>query len=279
MGHVTKMRWNDADAWIWSAAVAHPALVDLDTHQRTRALLATRGARSPDRKPRASPRHYLLRGLLVCGVCGRRMQGQINNGKPHYRCRYPEEYAVRTAHPRNIYLREDAIVAPLDGWLARVFEPVSLPATVEALYAAQDAGEAEAATVQAAHQKVAECDNKLARYRAALEAGTDPAVVASWVAEVTASRAAADAQLRATKTRRRISRQEIHSLVSALGDLLGTLHDADPADKGEVYQRLGLRLNYQPGSGCVHAEARVGPGMGVMECPRGDLNPHALIGH
>ena len=279
MGHITKMRWNDTDAWIWSTDAVHPALIDPDTHQRTQALLAARCERSLDRKPRATPRHYLLRGLLLCGACGRRMQGQLNNGKPHYRCRYPDEYALRLTHPRNVYLREDAIVTPLDAWLARAFEPATLPATVDTLYAAQDAGEAEAARIHATRRKISECDHKLATYRAALEAGAEPAVVAGWIAEVTASRAAADAQLRATKTRRRLSRQEIHALISTLGDLLGTLHDADPADKAELYQRLGLRLDYQPDSRSVLVEAQLGPGMGVMECPRGDLNPHALYGH
>lgn len=36
--------------------------------------------------------------------------------------------------------------------------------------------------------KLADCDRKLARYRAALEAGADPKVVTGWIAEVEAER-------------------------------------------------------------------------------------------
>jgi len=47
-----------------------------------------------------------------------------------------------------------------------------------------------------ARRQVAECDRKLARHRAALEAGADPAVVTAWIREVQAARAEAEAQLR-----------------------------------------------------------------------------------
>jgi hypothetical protein len=39
---------------------------------------------------------------------------------------------------------------------------------------------------------------------------------------------------------------EITTLVTAPGDLMQVLQDADPADKGEVYSRLGLTLAYTP---------------------------------
>ena len=52
------------------------------------------------------------------------------------------------------------------------------------------------------HAKVArtltECDRKLARHRAALEAGGDPALAATWGREVRAERAAAEAWLTRT---------------------------------------------------------------------------------
>ena len=39
---------------------------------------------------------------------------------------------------------------------------------------------------------------------------------------------------------------EITNLVAALGDLMQVLQDADPADRAEVYSRLGLTLAYHP---------------------------------
>ena len=52
-----------------------------------------------------------------------------------------------------------------------------------------------------------------------------------------------------------MSREQISELVHALGDIVTTLSDADPADKAEVYRQLGLRLTYHPDTQTVHAEA------------------------
>lgn len=49
----------------------------------------------------------------------------------------------------------------------------------------------------AAQTITAECDAKLERYRAALDAGANPAVVTSWIAQTQAERARAEADLRA----------------------------------------------------------------------------------
>jgi hypothetical protein len=47
----------------------------------------------------------------------------------------------------------------------------------------------------AARELLADFDRRLARYRAALEAGTDPTVVGQWIAEVATARQAAEASL------------------------------------------------------------------------------------
>ena len=53
------------------------------------------------------------------------------------------------------------------------------------------------------------------------------------------------------------------------------LRDADPADKAEVYSRLGLTLTYHPDEKRVAAEARPASIMYARECPRSGLNPRA----
>ena len=52
-----------------------------------------------------------------------------------------------------------------------------------------------------------------------------------------------------------MTREQIESVVTALGDILAVLRDADSADKAEIYSQLGLRLTYQPGQRIVRAEA------------------------
>jgi len=118
------------------------------------------------RETRPTSQPFALHGLVVCALCHRKMQGSANHGRAHYRCRYPNEYAIanKLDHPRNVYVREDQILGPLDGWLAQVFDPGQLDTTLDALEAAasstDDAGQAKA---QAAHRRLTECDTRLAR--------------------------------------------------------------------------------------------------------------------
>jgi site-specific DNA recombinase len=69
-GHVSRMRWNDAARWIWSTHLTHQPLVDQATYQAVQARIATQSPHS-SRTPRATPRPYLLRGRLNCGLCQR----------------------------------------------------------------------------------------------------------------------------------------------------------------------------------------------------------------
>lgn len=73
--------------------------------------------------------------VVVRGDCGRRLQGNWNNGRPHYRCRYPAEYAraKALAHPTTVYSRADHILPCLDGWLSTAFAADHLTATLTAL--------------------------------------------------------------------------------------------------------------------------------------------------
>lgn len=54
------------------------------------AVLAAK-TKAAERGPRRSPRPYALRGILFCGICGRRMQGSWNNDAAYYRCVFLRE--------------------------------------------------------------------------------------------------------------------------------------------------------------------------------------------
>lgn len=75
----------------------------------------------------------------------------------------------------------------------------------------------------------------LRQHRAALEAGADPVLVMSWINKIQARHASAQAWLQKPAGRRQLAREEITGLVTALGDLMQVLRDADPADKAKVY--------------------------------------------
>jgi len=70
-----------------------------------------------------------------------------------------------------------------------------------------------------------------------------------------------------------MTKEEIRSLVEALGHIRAVLTDAEPEDKAEVYRQLGLHLTYQPAQRLVRAETRLDPNSwGYGSCPRRDTN-------
>jgi site-specific DNA recombinase len=192
--------------------------------------------------------------------------GTAPGGSPRHRGGRRERYAIanKIGHPVNVYLREDAILDPLDTWLASAFAPHNIHTTITAMTRAQPDDHTERT-----RQKVKDCDTTLAGYRAALDAGADP--VTGWIAETQADRARAEAELHTTIEDKphRMSRTEIAHLVASLDDALTVLRHADPNDKAEVYRQLGLRLNYSPENETVRAEINLNTHRGVLVCDRG----------
>jgi site-specific DNA recombinase len=267
LGHQAKLRWNPEGDWIWSNQVVHEPLIDADTFADAQAAAAT-PARPVRRKPRATGRPYQLRGLIHCGVCQRRMEGTWAHDAARYRCKYPAEYALANEidHPRTVYVREDQILPPLDRWLAGLFAPSSLDATLDALIAAADEPDSGlAAAITAARRALADCDARIAKYRAALEAGADPVLVAGWLAEVQAERALLDRQLRDAPAPDSVRRDDLAEAVRRHADAVALLQRAHHQDKSRLYASLGLRLTYQPDQRRVLASCQPV----YQECVRG----------
>jgi site-specific DNA recombinase len=273
-GHVTKLKWNAEEQWVWSEAVVHEPLIDTETFGKAQAMLSANGRPAAQRKPRRTPRPYVLRHLLHCGVCERRMEGTWNNGRAHYRCKFPTEYALanRIEHPRTVYVREDHILAELDPWIGQIFDPAALEQTVQALMDAQS-NEMDLIAIEAATKTIGDCDQRMTRYRATLDAGGDPQEVGKWMAETRAERMQAEGRLRAINRKREITEKEIQEMIPAMAELPKILRKADPADRNDLYMQMGLHLVYDPSMRVVTVEAR--PRMYQSACPRGDLNPHA----
>lgn len=154
-----------------------------EAYEQVQLRLRAQGPKSTGRVTVRRRHDYALKGLLFHDVSGRRMQGNWNHGKAHYRCRFPNEYAIGNEldHPLAVYVREDAILDPLDAWLAEVFSPGRVDDSLTMLESAQP----DIALAQEdARRVLADCERKLTRHRAALEAGADPALVAAWSREV-----------------------------------------------------------------------------------------------
>jgi hypothetical protein len=194
LGHQATMRWNPADKWLYSEQIAHPPIISRQDFEDAQATLAGRGSKT-QHKPHRRQRSYALRGIVLCGVCNRRMSGKWNNDQAYYCCRYPAEYALanKISHPKTVYLREGDVLPRLDDWLAEKFAPAGLDDTLAEL--AEQAASPEdlgaSAKAQAARARIAEYDAQLSRYRASLDAGCDPAAIGPWIAETQAKKVTA----------------------------------------------------------------------------------------
>jgi site-specific DNA recombinase len=252
------MRWNGEELWVWSAEPAHEAIIPRETFDAAQGRMASRsGGRGPRTAPKRN-RHYVLRGRLRCALCQRNLQGALSNGRTLYRCKFGVEYAAAALrHPKSVNLREDQLLPHVDEWLATIFGDEHLDETCEALASAADL---EAVVDTSADEAtLRDCDTKLARYRAALDAGTDVAVVASWIKQVTADRNAAAARIAAARQSATVvvTADEIRTELDRLGGLLPLLQMSDPKLKARFYEEVGLTGVYDPRARVVDVEVRV----------------------
>jgi len=261
LGHTTKMRWNETGKWIYSDRIVHPPIIDDATLRKTQELLAGRGRGPCEHAPRRVGRAYAFAGLLFCGVCQRRMQGQWVNEASYYRCRFPSEYALanKVDHPRNVYLREDAFETEINAWLADLFAPGRLQDTIDQLTAGQS-NPADDSAAHAVRVRIDDANRKLAGYRAAIDAGGDPQEIGKWITETKAQRIRAEADLAAATAESRLSRLQIEQLVTAMTDAAAMLRDAEPGQLADTYGKIGLCLTYHPERQIVHAAAHPKPG-------------------
>jgi hypothetical protein len=116
---------------------------------------------------------------------------------------------------------------------------------------------------RAAQQVLADCQRRLDRHRAALEAGTDPVVVQQWIAEVTVTRAAAEAQLRDARTAPDgLTPEQVRDLLEQAGGLVDALAHSDPALRAQLYEELGIDAIYDPNSHTVPIQVELGRRIG-----------------
>jgi site-specific DNA recombinase len=269
-GYQTRMRWNDASDWVWSTDVMHEAIVSSEDFTRAQAQMAAGAHRPTTAKRHRTNRTYLLSGLVTCGLCGRKMQGSYNNNAHQYRCLYAANYAAVKGldHPKAVYVRESAIVPKLDEWIGTLFDPANLDETCEALAMAGGATEADHARIEAANRKLADCDERLGKYRKAIDAGADPVVVAGWMAEVQGERLKAERELGLAQPQGKLTKKQIRALVSSLRDIAAVLATADPKLKAEAYAELGISVTFDPVTRIVAAESRP-EGACTTECVGG----------
>lgn len=243
-GYVTRQRWTSNGAWVYGPNEDHTALIDQDLWDAAAQRIAERSpvARPNTRSPRTTPVPYLLRGLLHCGICGRKMEGTTAHQTIRYRCRVAQSRALPAYladHPKSLYVREDDVVAAIDRWLPSLADPEFLAASQEA----DDGADDHEALLQ---RRLAEIDQATRNLVTAIEHGTDPSVIQPRIAELRAERSQAVDELAAIERPNRLTSVDISALLDELGGMEGVLADALPAEKSAIYASLGLHLQYRP---------------------------------
>lgn len=258
-GTVTIFRRSAAERIVTSNEQSHVPLVSLDAFTRVQGLLdgGPRTASERPRTGRAASSPYQLRGHLHCGLCGRRMAGHRRGSTLYYRCRAADLIPSRQAgHPSTVYLREDTLVETLDRWLDSVLGPHAVNATVENLTANGHHATADDSRRTAIDGRIAEAQQRLTRFKAALAQGADPAVVSAWINEAQAdlARARTDLGLLNNEIPAEITATDLSKVVEDMSALVSGLPTAPPVAKAALYRGLALRLTYHPVSGDVDAE-------------------------
>lgn len=269
LGRQKKSRKLDPSEWIFAAEQTHDPIVSPELFAKAQEERSHGRSRRTDRRP-ATKRTYLLRGRIWCSSCGRRMQSDTCDGRARYRCRLTTgEYArndeLDRTHPKSAAVSEARLTGAIDSHLARLLDGDDPEATIRAqLGAAAEPDPAITARADRALARIQDADRKLDRYRQALESGTDPATISTWIAEVKAERSAAERELASTTAQTGTSDEQIGShaawLTADRGNLVRALAAATPEARTALYEAFGVTLRYTPSSDQVELTIALRPG-------------------
>lgn len=138
------------------------------------------------------------------------------------------------------------------------------------------ANDVDHARIEALTRKIADCDERLTKYRKALDAGAGPVVVAGWMSEVQGERLKAEREMGLAQPAGQLTKKQIRALVTSLKDIAAVLTTADPKLKAEVYDELGISVTYDPTRHVATIESRpqiawarvgVGGAFGTLSTP------------
>ncbi|GLZ37611.1 recombinase family protein [Actinokineospora sp. NBRC 105648] len=250
-GHVTRFRKASPDRVVRSRTQAHPEIVSVETFTQAQLVRRSRGAGGMsgiarlERTRTTGKRTYLLRGLIRCAICERKMQGEAIRDGSYYRCiartMAPGSPAL-AGHPKTVNLREDVVVPRLNEWIGTLFARDNVGHLVRSLLGSQD-GHPDSQH-EAVRKRLADAEGRLRRYQDAIAAGMEPAALVEAVNEAHAQRQTARAELANLPTTATIDEAEVYAMIDSLGDVSGVIGDARPASLAKLYADLRLRLRY-----------------------------------
>lgn len=249
------------EQWVWSPAPTHPAIVSNELFEQVELRASTNAstgkeapASYPTRRTRRAGRIYVLRGRVLCGLCGRRMEGTHQKGSNYYRCRVNATRGANaargTGHPGALQIKEDTILEHIHAFMDRqIFGPDRFTHLREQLSSEKSRGDSQ--ELEQPQGEPENLDEALYRQTLRLEEHDDPThpVVArakQRIIQLTLQRhKLQDAMLSLERERDATQQAEaIESMLAAIPDLRDTW--SSPADAAfmETIEALDLTVTY-----------------------------------
>ncbi|HZD16225.1 MAG TPA: hypothetical protein VE196_14110 [Pseudonocardiaceae bacterium] len=203
-------------------------------------------------------------------MCNRKMEASPRAHGLYYRCparTLAPNSPVLAQHPAAVYIRQTAICAPLNHWIATLFDATNRTRTIQTLLESQSGSLADAQR-EHARRRLTNAEVKLRRHQAAIEAGIDPAALIDAINQAQAERAAARAELDGQPAPQELTRQDIEAMIDSIGDISTTLTEAQPQHLTTLYDALRLQMVYNPDTHIVNVTVQ----------PRGRVNSARVRG-
>ena len=264
-GYETRMRWNQPGSWVWSDAIAHEPLINARTSRTRRPSWPTAGGpgAATARRTSGSPAPTCCAGGCTAGTAAAGCRAstatrlRTTGAATQRNTPWP---AMSLIPATSTSARPTCCPSSTGGWRSSSLRTASSRPSARCKDSrTQPVCVSIADDTQAL---IADCDARLARYQAALDAGADPQAVAEWTRQVKNERAAAlarDTSQNRQPAIRLLTEDDIRALITGLGDLRDVIHDAAAAVKAVIYAQLGLKVTYLPGQDKIRADVTISP--------------------
>jgi site-specific DNA recombinase len=256
------------EEWVESQK-RHEAIVPDDWFERAAAELNKRSRSEGARRRSPQRRFYQLRGIVHCatGHNPLRMHGKERKGITYYACSYRISYGDKAAeaqgHGKWQYVREDALLAVIDGFFEqhvfgqqRIARFLEQRATLEGELRSE--GRDERTRLE---RRLTDVDQRVELQLRAIEAGVDPTLVRDRVETLKAERDELQAALGelddARRTDTAIDLDDACEILDSLPNLTEALAAADPELRRRVFDAFRLAVALDRNAGQIRVKALI----------------------
>jgi site-specific DNA recombinase len=256
------------EEWVESQK-RHEAIAPDDWFERAAAELNKRSRSEGARRRSPQRRFYQLRGIVHCatGHNPLRMHGKERKGITYYACSYRISYGDKAAeaqgHGKWQYVREDALLAVIDGFFEqhvfgqqRIARFLEQRATLEGELRSE--GRDERTRLE---RRLTDVDQRVELQLRAIEAGVDPTLVRDRVETLKAERDELQAALGelddARRTDTAIDLDDACEILDSLPNLTEALAAADPELRRRVFDAFRLAVALDRNAGQIRVKALI----------------------